>query len=260
MLSLAFDTSTKWGRFALAEDQTVLDYRPLNVSGSYADALLPVVLDMLAAAGRPQSELGCVGVTVGPGSFTGVRIGVATAKGLAWGLGCDLVGVTSLAAMAAALLAEHPEARFAVPALDARRHEIFAGVFRRRGSWVEPVVVEAADTPDRWWARILAAVGDPEQPVFGGDGTPLLLGQGADLRPELARRGEPVLRRWSSGHPATARAMAVALNSGDLPRVHPFTLIPEYMRVSDAEVKKKLDLTPETPGSDVSSHRSERPS
>ena len=59
MLSLAFDTSTKWGRFALAEDQTVLDYRPLNVSGSYADALLPVVLDMLAAAGRTQTELGC---------------------------------------------------------------------------------------------------------------------------------------------------------------------------------------------------------
>lgn len=259
MLSLAFDTSTKWGRFALAEDQIVLDYRPLNVSGSYADALLPVVLDMLASAGRTQSDLGCVGVTVGPGSFTGVRIGVATAKGLAWGLGCDLVGVTSLAAMAAALLAEHPDAQFAVPALDARRHEIFAGVFRRRGSWVEPVAGEAADTPDHWWARILAAVGDPEQPVFGGDGTPLLLGQGANLRPELARRGEPVLRRWSSAHPATARAMAVALNSGDLPTVHPFTLIPEYMRVSDAEVKKKLDLTPETPGSDVSSHRSERP-
>ena len=260
MLSLAFDTSTKWGRFALALDGDILDYRPLNVSGSYADALLPVIEDMLARTGHAKEELARVGVTIGPGSFTGVRIGVATAKGLAWGLGCELVGVTSLAAMAGALLDEYPEAGFAVPVLDARRGEVFSGIFVRDGSWVRPVSEPAALTPDLWWARILESVGDPEQPVYGGDGTTLLLGQGSGLRPELASKGQPVLRRWSSAHPATARALALAMDAGGLPAVHPFTLVPEYMRVSDAEVKKKLDLTPETPGSDVSSHRTERPS
>ena len=260
MLSLAFDTSTKWGRFALVEADQVLEYRPLNVSGSYADALLPVIEDMLEGAGRRKQELTGVGVTIGPGSFTGIRIGVATAKGLAWGLGCDLVGVTSLAAMAAALLDEHPGAEWAVPTLDARRGEIFAGVFRREGSWVRPVAEPAARKPDQWWARILEAVGDPEQPVYGGDGAELLLGQGAGLRPELANRGEPSLRHWSSAHPATARALALAMNTGGLPTAHPFTLVPQYMRVSDAEVKRKLDLTPETPSGDISSHRTERPS
>ncbi len=258
MLSLAFDTSTKWGRFALAKEDQVLEYRPLNVSGSYADALLPVIEDMLDRAGRRKQELTGVGVTIGPGSFTGVRIGVATAKGLAWGLGCDLVGVTSLAAMAAALLDEHSGAELAVPVLDARRGEVFAAVFRREGSWVRPVAEPAALEPDRWWARILEAVADPELPVYGGDGAELLLGQGAGLRPELANRGEPSLRRWSSAHPATARSLALAMNTGGLPTAHPFTLVPEYMRVSDAEVKRKLDLTPGAPSDDVSSHRSER--
>jgi len=260
MLSLAFDTSTKWGRFALAQGNEILDYRPLNVSGSYADALLPVIEDMLAKAGRRKEDLASVGVTIGPGSFTGIRIGVATGKGLAWGLGCDLVGVTSLAAMAGALLDENPRAQLAVPVLDARRGEVFAGIYEREGAWVRPLVPAAARTPDQWWAHVLAAVDDPELPVYGGDGATLLLGQGAHLRPELASRGAPLLRSWSSAHPATARALALAMNTGCLPAVHPFTLVPEYMRVSDAEVKRKLDLTPSEPGQDVTSHSSERPS
>jgi hypothetical protein len=54
--------------------------------------------------------------------------------------------------------------------------------------------------------------------------------------------------------------LALAMNSGCLPAVHPFALVPDYMRVSDAEVKRKLDLTPESPGADITSHRSQRPS
>lgn len=259
MLSLAFDTSTKWGRFALAKDGDLLDYRPLNVSGSYADALLKVIEEMLDQSGCSKNDLSGVGVTVGPGSFTGVRIGVATAKGLAWGLGCELVGVTSLAAMAAALLKENPESDVAVPALDARRGEVFSGIFARDGFWVRPLAEPAALSPDQWWSRILETVADPEHPVYGGDGTTLLLGQGSGLRPELASKGQPVLRRWSSAHPATATALALAMNTDGLARVHPFTLVPEYMRVSDAEVKRKLDLTPDSPSDEITSHRSQRP-
>ena len=151
MLTLAFDTATMWGRFALAENGQVLQYRPLNVSGSYADSLLLVMQEMLAEAGRSRSDLEAVAVTVGPGSFTGVRIGVATAKGLAWGLGCRLTAVTSLAAMAAALFEDQPDAPFAVPVLDARRHEVFCGVFVRDGAWVREVVPVGAAKPDAWW-------------------------------------------------------------------------------------------------------------
>ena len=259
MLNLAFDTATKQGRFALAEGDQLLVYRPLNVAGSYADALLPVIQDMLAEAGRQQSELGTIGVTVGPGSFTGVRIGVATAKGLAWGLGCKLVGVTSLEAMAGALLAEHPEAQAAVPVLDARRGEIFSGIFVRDGAWVRAVAKPEARQPDQWWATICAEVNDPNTPVYGGDGTSLLLGHGETLRPELVGHGEPALRRWSTAHPATAAALAVALGTADMTETHAFALVPEYMRVSDAEVKRRLDLTPATPSDEITSYHSQRP-
>lgn len=258
MLNLAFDTATKHGRFALADGAEVLAYRPLNVAGSYADALLPVVGEMLTQTGRRLEDLTAIGVTVGPGSFTGVRIGVATAKGLAWGLKCRLVGVTSLAAMAAAMLAEHADAELAVPALDARRGEIFCAVFARHEGWVRAVAAPAASTPDQWWRRIRHKVADPNTPLYGGDGTGLLLGQGESLRPELAGDGAPVLRRWSTAQPATAAALAVALGTADLPQSHPFTLVPEYMRVSDAEVKRRLDLTPTAPGADITSHQSRR--
>jgi tRNA threonylcarbamoyladenosine biosynthesis protein TsaB len=260
MLTLAFDTATMWGRFALAEEGRVLQYRPLNVSGSYADALPPVILEMLSEAGRTRDQLRRVAVTIGPGSFTGVRIGVATAKGLAWGLGCELFAVTSLEAMAGALLDEHPDAEAAVPVLDARRGEIYAAYYRRSGGWVTAAAPPRALAPDRWWERILDLTADPDRPVYGGDGTGLLLGQGDDLRPELAGRGQPVLRRWTAAHPATAPALAAAVSRGEplLQAVHPFTLVPEYLRGSDAEIKKKLDLTPEFPSVDVSAFRSRK--
>ncbi len=258
MLTLALDTATRWGRFALADATGVLAYRPLNVGGTYADALLPVIGDVLADAGRSRSEVSAVAVTVGPGSFTGVRIGVATAKALAWALGRPLYPVSTLAAMAAALLAEHPDADLAVPALDARRGEIFAAVYRRQAGWVEALAAPEAATPDAWWARTHEVVGDPDAPVYGGEGVALLLGQGEGLRPELAARGAPVLRRWSSAHPATARALALAVASGHVPALDPFAALPEYLRTSDAELNRHLDCTPRIPDADPSGHQSRR--
>ena len=260
MLNLVFDTATVRGRFALGDETALLVERNLNVSGSYADALLPIVDEMLAEAGRRRTDLTAIGVTVGPGSFTGVRIGVATAKSLAWGLDCDLVGVTSLAAMAAALLREHPDAEVAVPALDARRGEVFYAVYARDGAWVTAAAEPAAANPDDAWQRVRTLLDDPDLAVFGGDGAALLLGQGRDLRAELSGRGRPVKRSWTAAHPATASALAVAMGAGaeQLAPIHPFALVPQYLRGSDAEVKRKVNLTPEVPNPQVSIHHSDK--
>jgi tRNA threonylcarbamoyladenosine biosynthesis protein TsaB len=258
MLTLALDTATRWGRFALADADGVLAYRPLNVGGTYADALLTVIGDVLADAGRERGEVAAVAVTVGPGSFTGVRIGVATAKALAWALGRPLYPVSTLAAMAAALLAEHPDAELAVPALDARRGEIFAAVYRRQGGWVEALAEPAAATPDAWWERACAVVSDPDLPVYGGEGAALLLGPNDALRPELTARGAPVLRRWSSAHPATARDLALAVARGCVPAIDVFAALPEYLRASDAELNRHLDCTPRMADAAPSGHESRR--
>ncbi len=262
MLTLAFDTATPWGRFALAEDGLLLQYRPLNVMGSYADALLKVVQEMLAENGRNQADLDGIAVTVGPGSFTGLRIGVATAKGLAYGLNCKLVSVGTLEAMAAALLQDHPDVEFAVPTLDARRGGVFSGVYRRQGHWVEELAGPEALPADEWWQKILQVLPHCEAPVYGGDGTAILLGQGDDLRSELAGVGQPKLRPWSAAHPATARTLACAMGLApeQLPPIHPFELIPEYLRRSDAELNRNLDLTPSRPSDEVSGYTSRRPS
>ena len=250
MLILALDTAAAHGRFAVAADSELLGYRPHNVTGSYADALLPVVDGLLHEAGRRLDEVGLIGVTDGPGSFTGVRIGVATAKTLAWALGAELVAVSTLAAMAADLLREHPERELAVPALDARRGEIFAGVFRRAGAWVEALAEEACLSPALWWRRLLETVPDPDRPVYGGDGVALLVRPDGRLRSELAARGVPAARAWQAAHPATARALALAAADPAFRRqaaASVFALTPRYLRGSDAEVLRCVDATPTAP-------------
>jgi tRNA threonylcarbamoyladenosine biosynthesis protein TsaB len=258
MLSLAIDTSTLWGRFALAEDGEILVYQPYNVSGSYADALLPVIDDLFQRTDRKLSDLQALGICHGPGSFTGLRIGVATAKSLAWSLGIQLYACSTLEVMAAAMLREHPAADVAVPALDARRGEIFAGIYERDRQWVRALADPVAQPADLWWQCLLTTVQHPDAPVYAGNGAEILLGSGESLRPELLAATEPVRRRWNSAHPATAPALAQALSATDNPiaAVHPFTLTPLYLRASEAEVKRGLDLTPDTPQADVESRLS----
>ncbi|PID81102.1 tRNA (adenosine(37)-N6)-threonylcarbamoyltransferase complex dimerization subunit type 1 TsaB [bacterium DOLZORAL124_64_63] len=210
---------------------------------------------------RDRADLEGIAVTSGPGSFTGLRIGVATAKGLAYGLGCRLTAVNTLEAMAAALLEEHPRHQWAVPCLDARRREIYAAVYRRQGGWVQEVLPPRARKIDAWWEVLRAELDDLNAPAFGGDGVELLLGQGGDLRPELSGTGEPHLRVWTAAHPPTARTLAVAMSAGEsaLPRVHPFALVPEYLRASDAELNRDLDLTPRRPADNVDIHEGRQP-
>lgn len=257
MLILALDTATPHGRFAVAEDGRLLAYQPHNVMGSYADAVLPVIDTVLEDAGRRLDEVDLVAATAGPGSFTGVRIGVATAKALAWALGAELAAVSTLAAMAADLLAAQPDRELAVPVLDARRGEVFTGLYRRRGGWVEELAPPACLSPDRWWQRLCVELTDLDAPAFGGDGVALVVGQGESLRPELAARGLPAPRSWTSAHPATARALALALCDPDLRAavaVSPFAMVPRYLRGSDAEVKRRVDATPDSPADNVDIH------
>jgi tRNA threonylcarbamoyladenosine biosynthesis protein TsaB len=256
VLTLAFDTATRWGRFALAEEGRVLAAQPHNVSGSYADALMPVVGQVCRTAGRRLDDVAAVAVTRGPGSFTGVRIAVATAKALAYALGADLFAAPTTAAMAAALLARDAGRELAVPVLDARRGELFAALYRRRDSWVEAVVPPAPRTSDAWWDELGRALADVEAPVYGGDGVALLLSPAGRLRDGLDRLGSPRRRPWSTAHPDTAAVLAAAVSRGEtaLPAVAPFALVPLYLRGSDAEVARRVDLTPRDPSAAVDTH------
>lgn len=126
MRVLAIDTSTHRASAALLEAGKLVATREHAAPKQSAERLLPLIAELLAEAGWQRSSLQRLGVAVGPGSFTGLRIGIACAQGLALGLGVPLVGVTSLRAMARAVPLEMPGARCAV--LDARRGEVFVAV------------------------------------------------------------------------------------------------------------------------------------
>jgi tRNA threonylcarbamoyladenosine biosynthesis protein TsaB len=127
MLILALDTATDKGSLALMAADRLLGELTLPSQGTYLTRLLPGVQALLRDTGRELSDLGAIAVSRGPGNFTGLRIGLATAKCLAWSLGCPLVPVSTLEVLAA----QFPcQAQPIGVLLDAKRGEVFWGLFQ----------------------------------------------------------------------------------------------------------------------------------
>ncbi len=127
LLLLALDTATDQGSLALDEDGRLLGEYSLKSAGTYLQHLLPGLEALLRAAGRDPQDIGAIAVSQGPGNFTGLRIGLATAKGLALALSCPLVGVSTLEVLAAQF-PFHPHPLGVI--IDARRREVFFALYR----------------------------------------------------------------------------------------------------------------------------------
>lgn len=126
---LAFDTTMQACSAALWRDGTVLAHRFEARRRGHAEALLPMIEDVRGEAGVGWHDIDVIAVTVGPGTFTGVRIGLASARGLALVTGAAVVGVTSLEALAAeAVAAGTKEGRLTV-CVDARRGQVYVQTF-----------------------------------------------------------------------------------------------------------------------------------
>jgi tRNA threonylcarbamoyladenosine biosynthesis protein TsaB len=128
LIILALNTSTKQYGLALLENETVLgEYLLLSGPSHYTD-LMPCLSDLLKKTTVKPGRLDGVGVAIGPGSFTGTRVGLAVAKGLSYGLGIPIAGVSTLWALASQI----PYAREDIcPLVSSRKGEIFAALFRR---------------------------------------------------------------------------------------------------------------------------------
>lgn len=126
MLTLGFDTATPACTVALVEDGQLLVELTVVHPRAHGARLMPLIAQALTEAGRPRSDLDGIAVGIGPGSFTGLRVGLATAKGLAFALGLPVAPVGTLEAMAHGLMgAGLPVA----PMLDARRGAAYAALF-----------------------------------------------------------------------------------------------------------------------------------
>ena len=151
MRVLGIETATSIASVGIVDADHVAAEQTLPMRGNHARTLLPLIDEVLAAAGMGVRDLGLLAVSIGPGSFTGLRIGLSVAKGLALATGLPVSGVPTLEAYARRA---GPRPGLLCPVLDARKGEVYAAAFRWSGD--EPVCVAApvAVTPERFAASL----------------------------------------------------------------------------------------------------------
>ena len=126
MLILAFETSAKAASVALWEDGRLIGESFQNTGLTHSQTLMVMTRDLMAQCGKEAADVGAVAVAAGPGSFTGVRIGVAAAKGFAWGRSLPCCAASTLGAMALGLGAWQG---YVCPVMDARRSQVYNALF-----------------------------------------------------------------------------------------------------------------------------------
>ncbi len=160
MNMLGIETSTRFGSVALMDEMRLIAEYRVSLEMRHAERLLPLIDAMLKESRVPLSDLNAIAVSIGPGSFTGLRVGLATAKGLAMGSGLPLVPVPTLEAMA------RPFYHFntaIVPLVIARKDEVYWSMFSPEG---ERLFADSVGSID----NVLEAVGQKESALFVGDG------------------------------------------------------------------------------------------
>lgn len=189
-----------------------------------AARLAPAVDRLLADCNLEPAELEGLAVTVGPGSFTGLRVGIAFIKGMAWACGKPVVGLSSLQLLAMnAIASELP----VCPLFDARKNEVYGGLFAP-GNGMSPLMPEAALPPETFLSRL--------------DGETLFLGDGAvryreTISTTMGSRAHFVdpgdnTPRAAAGIPLAQAAFAAGA------AVAPADLLPRYLRLSEAELQR----------------------
>jgi tRNA threonylcarbamoyladenosine biosynthesis protein TsaB len=230
MRVLAFDTSADVTSVAVCDGARVLAEDDEKVGDRHAEILLPRIQRCLERSGLRLADIELLGVGIGPGSFTGVRVGLATAKGLALALQKPLCPVVSLAALAlGALEAAEPETWLA-PCLDAFKGEVFAALYRRSDAGVLSELAPFNAVPAEAVARLAAVAA----------GRPLCL-FGAGYRryaSELAGlMAQPLAETFDAPRARHVAALAAAdFARGEVPELS--QLLPLYVRDSDAQLPK----------------------
>jgi tRNA threonylcarbamoyladenosine biosynthesis protein TsaB len=154
VLILAVDTTTPSGSVALLEDEALLGEVDIESAATHSARLLRSVDFLLGAGGRDVKDIDAFAVAAGPGSFTGIRIGVGAVKSLAFASAKPVAPVSTLLALASKLAADG--ARLVCPLLDAKKDEIYAGLFEAGKAGLAEIIPQGAYGPDAFFARLPA--------------------------------------------------------------------------------------------------------
>lgn len=231
MLILAFETSAKAASTALLEDGKLLGEIYQNTGLTHSQTLMVMAEDLLKQCGKTVGEVCAVAVAEGPGSFTGVRIGVAAAKGFAWGGEIPCCGVSTLEAMAE--MAGIWQG-YLCPCMDARRSQVYNALFYVNHGEIQRL------TPDRAIALsdLKKELENLQEPIFlVGDGSNLCYNTLLESVPGLVLPPEHRMHQRATG---VALAAAKRLAAGE--ECSGAALVPNYLRLSQAE-RERLEKT-----------------
>lgn len=232
MLTLGLESSAKAASAALCRDGELVAMSCQRSGLTHSRTLLPMVEDLLKNTDTKKTDIDAVAVANGPGSFTGIRIGVATAKGLCWGLDKPAVGVSTLEAMAF-LAPPLGEDTVICPVMDARRGQVYNALFAWEGETLVRLHPDRALSAEALGAE-LAEMG---RPVW-------VLGDGWKVCAEaldalgVAHTVAPELLRWQN-------AWGVCLAARGKPLAGAEELLPVYLRLSQAERERQERLARE---------------
>lgn len=151
MAILALDTSSLVSSVALVNQTTLLAELTIQIRKTHSEQLMPHIAELLAFAGIKPAELEAIAVSIGPGSFTGLRIGLATAKAIAYAQSIPLVGVPTLEALAYACTV--PGVMVA-PMLDAQKDNVYYAIYCWRDNRLEIIEAAAVGNIDETLARL----------------------------------------------------------------------------------------------------------
>lgn len=228
MLIFGIDTCCNAATAALIEDDRLVAQTVVNSGKTHSQKMMPQIAEMFRQAERDVSEVDCFAAAVGPGSFTGVRIGVATVKAMAQAVKKPCVAVSTLHGLANNVAVFDG---IICPILDARREQVYNALFRG-GRNPERLCEDRALAMD----DLLAELQSQDAPVlFCGDGVPVFREKIAEVLGDRAIYA-PVMQTMNLGASVAELGFAKAMAGETIPYGD---LVPQYVRLSQAERERK---------------------
>lgn len=237
MKILAFDSSNEPLSVALTEDEEIITEQTINIKRNHSIQLMPAIEEALRQADWDFSEIDRVAVASGPGSYTGLRIAVTTAKTLAWSRGLDLIGISSLKVLAANSFPKKNQR--IVPLFDARRQNIYTGLYGRDDDGeIFQSAPETHISAEKWAEYLVNQEGTFE--LIGWDAASFL----ETFKEKL---GDRVHLATPQQHIPRASALALLALKEAPTETH--TFIPNYLKLAEAE-ENWLEENPDHEGED----------
>ena len=225
MKLLVLESSGLVASVALMEEEKVIGEYTVNFKKTHSQTLLPMVDELVKNIGIDLKDLDGIAISNGPGSFTGLRIGSATAKGLAQALNIPIVPVSTLEALAANLFGTKG---IICPMMDARRNQVYTGLYGYEGSRL--ITYEKPDALPV--TEILEKINqNGESVIFLGDGVPVYKNQIEEMVKVPFRYAPPHLNRQRAGAVGTLAVQYFQEGKMESARDHK----PDYLRKSQAE-------------------------